>query len=42
MLLEYTIYNTEWAGLVPGQSYNFRYRALNKYGWGEYSDSIAY
>lgn len=25
-------------GIVKGKSYRFRYRALNKYGWGEYSE----
>jgi hypothetical protein len=26
-------------GLTPGQTYNFRYRALNAFGWGYYSDN---
>lgn len=25
-------------GIRKGETYRFRYRALNKYGWGPYSD----
>lgn len=39
--LEYTILN-DIQGLTPGMSYKFRYRAQNKYGWGEYSDSASF
>jgi hypothetical protein len=33
--LEYTVLNSV-EGLTPGLSYKFKYRARNKYGWGEY------
>lgn len=29
-------------GLTPGQEYMFQYRAQNKYGWGEFSDSVTF
>jgi hypothetical protein len=38
---EYTILNDEW-GLTPGLSYIFRYRALNKYGWGEFGEEVTF
>ena len=28
------------AGIVAGTTYRFKYRALNKYGWGPYSDEV--
>jgi hypothetical protein len=37
--LSYTVLSTE-QDLVPGNSYYFKYRALNKYGWGEFSEAI--
>jgi hypothetical protein len=29
-------------GLLEGQSYTFRYRAFNKYGWGDYSETVTF
>jgi hypothetical protein len=28
--------------LVAGQTYQFRYRARNKYGWSDYSETASY
>jgi hypothetical protein len=28
--------------LTPGHGYQFKYRALNKYGWGEFSESVTF
>lgn len=39
--LEYTVTNGV-EGLTAGYPYMFRYRGLNKYGWGEYSEAATY
>lgn len=39
--LEYTVLNSV-EGLTPGLSYKFKYRAGNKYGWGEYSTEVSF
>lgn len=29
-------------GLTPGDSYKFRYRARNVYGWGSFSGNVSF
>ena len=41
MALEFTVLN-DVQGLTPGVSYIFKYRAQNKYGWGEYGSEISF
>ena len=41
LLTEFTV-NSAIEGLTPGAEYKFKYRALNKYGWGEFSNSQAF
>lgn len=41
LTLDFTVEN-DVDGLTPGSSYQFRYRASNKYGWGEFSDSVTF
>jgi hypothetical protein len=40
-LLEYTI-DSSVETLTPGDGYTFKYRAKNKYGWGEFSESVTF
>jgi hypothetical protein len=40
-MLELVVTN-DVVGVVPGQLYGFRYRAQNKFGWGEFSDEVFY
>lgn len=32
--------HTQTSGVVSGTPYQFRYRAANKLGWGEFSDTV--
>jgi len=43
MSLEFVLNEaTIFESLTPGHSYQFRYRALNKYGWGPFSDVASF
>ena len=33
---------TIFESLTPGHSYQFKYRALNKYGWGPFSQAVSF